>query len=136
MALRRRSKRSWLPALVIIVVGVTITWWATARDQEQAGEIETMVRHMILTVATDGSIESVCEYPYIAGEVETRIRTLLMDVPDPGVFRVTVISGDVEGYGESRATHRAIISIGDLERLGLRVSATGKTPVVLGYFER
>lgn len=141
--LRSSRRRRWLGPLVIVLVAGAIAWWAAQRETSHMREVEQMVLRLCRDsgAGRDVADSMTTESKVVAAQLAKRIREICPTLDDAMAVEVRVVSGDPSNAGSNHfigtATHTAIIHIGDVDLLGLRINHQGDPGkiVILGYFE-
>ena len=135
-----RSRR-WLFVALILLVGGAIAWWASARETRRLRSVEDQVQTICHDLAQNVDLTKRVneKNPIVAERVLAEMRRVLSGRDDASLVQVKVISGDARADGAGSvatpATHTAILHMGDVELLALRIHCDDpdKPIQVLGY---
>jgi hypothetical protein len=122
--------------VIILIVGLLLTWWGAGRERERLRDVQEALRRMCLTVEIGGTVAPLADEPTIVGErVQSRLATIITESGGLENIDIDVVAGDIEGFGMSAATHRATVGLGGPPLLGLRLHyADGETRII-GYWD-
>jgi len=135
-----RSRR-WMIAALILLAGGAVAWWASARETQKMRSVEAQVQTICRDLAQNVDLTSRvnAQNPIVAERVLQEMRRVLSGRDDASLVQVNVISGDARadraGSVATPATHTAILHMGDVELLALRIRCDDpdKPIQVLGY---
>lgn len=127
--------------MLVLVVGGTIAYWASQRETQRMRSVETQVRAICRRIGDGRDVTGQLNKANPTVEAIT-LKRLQQEINSPeagDALVVRVTPGELPGAGMSMtpATHTAMLILGDVERLALRVHCDDPDQpiVVLGYVE-
>lgn len=135
------SRRRWLMPVVILLVGGAIAWWASARETQRMHAVESRVKAICDSLAKGRELvgEVNPDNPAAESVVIDALRRAIGGRDDAELVQIRVVSGDTfserAGSAANLATHTAVLHMGDVNLLALRVRCDDPNdPVlVIGY---
>lgn len=122
--------------LVILLIGGAIAVWSAARERYRSEVIRQQVAQLCQAAAEDEKLADRINptSPAAARQIEQELKRVCTDLQAVSLLEIEVIPGDDESAGRSQglATHRAVLRMGDVPLLGLRVQYRSENdPIII-----
>jgi hypothetical protein len=119
----RRNR--WLWPIIVLLVGGALAIWGMQRESARMRAVESQVRQLCRNIAAGIDLTGTLnpENPTVDALAAAALREVLDSPEKADIIRVKVKPGDTPGGGpvNTRATHTAMLMIGDQDVLGLRI---------------
>ncbi len=130
------SRRILLP-IMILIMGGAVAIWASRQETQKLDEIRELVTDLCQDSARGLDLTS--RLPTADGLINRGLNSALEAVcrgldQDAQLLEVIVASGDGPDFSDGAATHHALVSIGGVDRLGLRIACAEDRILIIGYW--
>jgi hypothetical protein len=127
--------------IIVLVVGGTIALWASRRETLRMNSVHSQVQAICRRVGDGADVAGLLNKanPTVEAVTLARLRDVIDSPEAADAVAIRVTPGDLPGAGTNMmpATHTAMLVIGDVERLALRVHCDDpdKPITVVGFVE-
>jgi len=128
-------RRIILPALIVLVA-IILVIWAPRREARRLDDISQRITELCDAVAHDPDLTSRLPVadPLLARRLAPMLHSLCEPLRDnPRALEVTAASGDAPGFADDAAAYHAVIRIGGVHRLTLRLAYEDDRLLIIGY---
>ena len=121
------QKVQWVMPVLILVVAAGVSWWSAKQEGATEQHVRSEVIQLIPIVRNN---PSVIERMVVNEALYLPVEKSLLAISsiwsgNRSDLHVTVTVGDDPNYGDGTATHVALVDVGSLPTVGLRILCSG-----------